>query len=129
MNSNEKKLEVNHYCFFNKPETDLVALPDFASGAMENWGLITFRENYLLYNEKLPSLENKMLITMVVAHELAHQWFGNLVTPKWWDDLWLNEGFATYVEYLGSDSVAPEWKMVRMLCCLKQAIQRKQMFN
>lgn len=88
---------------------------------MENWGIITFRENALLFNEKVPSITSKRSITTVVAHELAHQWFGNLVTPKWWDDLWLNEGFATYIEYVGTNSIFPEWKMVKR--CKKSLIK------
>ncbi|VDL74940.1 unnamed protein product [Nippostrongylus brasiliensis] len=84
---------------------DMVALPDFSMGAMENWGLITYRENSLLYDDRYYAPRNKKRVAMVVAHELAHQWFGNLVTLKWWDDLWLNEGFAAMVEFLGVDEI------------------------
>ncbi len=78
---------------------DLIAIPDFAAGAMENWGAITFRENLLLAFEKITSLSARERILEVIAHELVHMWFGNLATMKWWDDLWLNESFATYLAY------------------------------
>ncbi|XP_064646003.1 aminopeptidase N-like isoform X2 [Lineus longissimus] len=97
---------------FPLPKTDMIAIPDFAAGAMENWGLITYRETALLYDPMVSSSSNKQRVAVVVAHELAHQWFGNLVTPDWWDDLWLNEGFASYVEYLGVDVVEPDMRMM-----------------
>ncbi|MCL2371442.1 M1 family metallopeptidase [Candidatus Saccharibacteria bacterium] len=90
---------------------DQVALPDFEAGAMENWGLITYRESLMIVNEAT-SLDAKKRIALVVAHEVAHQWFGNLVTMRWWDDLWLNESFATYIEYVCIDSIFPEWKIM-----------------
>ncbi|ESO89719.1 hypothetical protein LOTGIDRAFT_218512 [Lottia gigantea] len=93
------------------PKQDLIAIPDFQAGAMENWGLITYRLSALLFDPKTSSLTSKQWVATVVAHELAHQWFGDLVTMKWWDDLWLNEGFASYVEYLGADIVLPEFRM------------------
>ncbi|XP_061819782.2 aminopeptidase N-like [Nerophis lumbriciformis] len=93
------------------PKSDQVALPDFSAGAMENWGLVMYRETALLYDPAKSSMGNKYRVTGVIAHELAHQWFGNLVTMQWWNDLWLNEGFASYVEYLGADYAEPTWNI------------------
>jgi aminopeptidase N len=93
------------------PKSDHVALPDFSSGAMENWGLITYREIALLADPKTTSISSRQYIATVITHELAHQWFGNLVTMKWWNDLWLNESFATLMEYLAVDALHPEWNM------------------
>ncbi|MEI6053957.1 MAG: M1 family metallopeptidase [Candidatus Saccharibacteria bacterium] len=88
---------------------DHVALPDFSSGAMENWGLITYREVALLADPNTTSISSKRYIATVITHELSHQWFGNLVTMKWWNDLWLNESFASLVEYTAVDSLEPSW--------------------
>lgn len=93
------------------PKSDHVALPDFSSGAMENWGLITYREIALLADPKTISISSKRYIATVVAHELSHQWFGNLVTMKWWNNLWLNESFANLMEYVAVDGLHPEWKV------------------
>merc|ERR1719187_2835659 len=81
-------------------------------GAMENWGLVTYREVDLLIDEKTASGQQKQRVCIVVTHELAHQWFGNLVTMAWWDDLWLNEGFASWMEYKGVDYTQPDWHMM-----------------
>ena len=88
---------------------DMIAIPDFSSLAMENWGAITFREIGLLFDEEHTSTSYKQLIALVIAHELAHQWFGNLVTMEWWTHLWLNEGFATYIEFVAVDALFPEY--------------------
>jgi len=89
---------------------DLIAVPDFEAGAMENLGAISFRENALLYDASKDSLQTQMTITGVIAHEMAHLWFGDLVTMTWWDDLWLNEAFATWMSHKGEDFLKPEWR-------------------
>lgn len=89
---------------------DQVALPDFEAGAMENWGLVTYRESMLLVG-KSATLGAKKSVAITVAHELSHQWFGDLVTMRWWDDLWLNESFASVMEYYAVDSIHPEYKI------------------
>ena len=94
---------------FPLPVLDMIAIPDFAAAAMENWGAITYRETALLIDEKHSSLLQKQWVALVVAHELAHQWFGDLVTMEWWTHLWLNEGFASYIEYLAVDKLFPKW--------------------
>lgn len=91
------------------PKADHVALPDFSSGAMENWGLITYRERVLLAYPGETSQSTREQIATVIAHETSHQWFGNLVTMKWWDDLWLNESFANMMEYQAVDAMFPDW--------------------
>ncbi|KAM6109544.1 endoplasmic reticulum aminopeptidase 1 [Phoenicopterus ruber ruber] len=93
------------------PKQDLAALPDFQSGAMENWGLTTYRESALLYDPEKSSASSKLWITMIIAHELAHQWFGNLVTMEWWNDLWLNEGFAKFMEFVSVSVTHPELRV------------------
>lgn len=90
-------------------KSDQIALPDFNAGAMENWGLITYRETALLYDKQYSSNSNKERIATIIGHELAHMWFGNLVTLRWWNDLWLNEGFASFIEYEGAHSAEPDW--------------------
>ncbi|KAI3371702.1 hypothetical protein L3Q82_024267 [Scortum barcoo] len=103
----EKFFEIN----YEQKTLDQIALPDLAPAAMENWGLITYEEGALLYEEGVSSLLHKESIATLIAHELAHQWFGNLVTMKWWNELWLNEGFATYMSFLAVDHVEPAFKM------------------
>ncbi|XP_045703858.1 endoplasmic reticulum aminopeptidase 1 [Phyllostomus hastatus] len=93
------------------PKQDLAAVPDFQSGAMENWGLTTYRESSLLFDAEKSSASSKLGITMTVSHELAHQWFGNLVTMEWWNDLWLNEGFAKFMEFVSVRVTHPELRV------------------
>uniref|UniRef100_A0A8K9XKP4 Puromycin-sensitive aminopeptidase n=1 Tax=Oncorhynchus mykiss TaxID=8022 RepID=A0A8K9XKP4_ONCMY len=91
------------------PKIDLIAIADFAAGAMENWGLVTYRETALLIDPKNSCSSSRQWVALVVGHELAHQWFGNLVTMEWWTHLWLNEGFASWIEYLCVDHCFPDY--------------------
>ena len=91
-----------------------LALPDFSAGAMENWGLVTYREAYLLLDPDNTTLEMKKMVATVITHELSHQWFGDLVTMNWWDNLWLNESFANMMEYLSVDALEPNWHIWEM---------------
>lgn len=95
---------------YTLPKVHLIAVPEFAMGAMENWGAITFRESALLIDAN-SSTRSRKLVAEIVDHELAHQWFGNLVTMKWWNDIWLNESFATFMAYKVVDSTHPEWRV------------------
>jgi tricorn protease interacting factor F2/3 len=109
----QKSLEFYEKYFginYDLPKLHLIAVPEFAYGAMENWGAITFRE-ILLHADKDTSTATKKSIVEVIAHEIAHMWFGDLVTMKWWDDLWLNESFATFMAYKVVDSAYPQWKI------------------
>jgi puromycin-sensitive aminopeptidase len=89
----------------------MVAIPEFAMGAMENWGLVTYRDVDLLIDPVTASNSQKQRVCTVVCHELAHQWFGNLVTMTWWDDLWLNEGFASWAENYAANEAFPDYEM------------------
>ena len=96
------------------PHSWQLALPDFSAGAMENWGLVTYREAYLMVDPDNTALDTKQLVATVITHELAHQWFGDLVTMKWWDNLWLNESFANMMEYVSVDAIEPDWHIWEM---------------
>lgn len=96
---------------YTLPKLDMVAVPDFSGGAMENYGLITYRETELLHDNLHSAATNIQRLSIVVTHEVGHQWFGNLVTMEWWTHLWLNEGFATWVSYLATDVLFPEWRI------------------
>ena len=93
------------------PKLDMVAIPEFAAGAMENWGLVTYRQVDLLIDAHKASKAQQQRVAIVVTHELAHQWFGNLVTMQWWDDLWLNEGFASWAENWNANVLYPEYRL------------------
>ncbi len=93
------------------PKLDMIALPDFEAGAMENFGAITYRETDLLIDEKTASEDAKRNVAEVVAHEMAHQWFGDMVTMQWWNNLWLNEGFATWMSSKPVNAWKPEWNV------------------
>lgn len=107
---------------------DLVAIPDFLAGAMENWGLITFRETSLLVSSNSSALV-KQVVASVIAHELAHQWFGNLVTMSWWNDLWLNEGFATYMQYTSIQNVFPHLDIENLFLNVRLRAMEKDALN
>ena len=93
------------------PKSDLLAVHEFTHGAMENWGLVTYRTTAVLFDEKTSDAQYKVRIAYVVAHELAHQWFGNLVTMDWWDELWLNESFATWAGWYAVNQFHPDWNV------------------
>ena len=122
LNSNDFPLEIASKCLefyenyfgipFELPKVHLISVPDFAAGAMENWGAITFREEALVCNDNT-DLDSRINIGVTIAHELAHQWFGNLVTMKWWNDLWLNESFATFMEMLCLNTIHTEYDVIK----------------
>ncbi len=93
------------------PKADHVAVPDFSAGAMENWGLITYRETALIVDKEHSSINARQYVSGVIAHELSHQWFGNLVTMQWWNNLWLNESFASIMENIAPDALHPDWNV------------------
>ena len=93
------------------PKLDHIAIPDFAAGAMENWGAVTYREVVLLVDPERTSVQVRQRIAAIISHEMAHMWFGDLVTMAWWNDLWLNESFASWVGDKAVDSIFPEWEM------------------
>ncbi|KAK9296119.1 hypothetical protein QLX08_009757 [Tetragonisca angustula] len=99
-------IKFSHYI----PKMDQVSLVNFSAGAMENWGLVTYRESALLA-EQNDSVVRRMRVSTIIAHEFAHQWFGNLVSPEWWTYIWLNEGFADYFEYFLTHKIIPEWRL------------------
>ncbi|XP_064645182.1 aminopeptidase N-like isoform X2 [Lineus longissimus] len=96
------------------PKSDQVAVPDFGAGAMENWGLIIYRQTALLFDQDTSAASSQYFVTLVIAHEVAHTWFGNMATMKWWDDLWLNEGFASTLMYFAMNDIFPDWKVFDM---------------
>ncbi|KAH8382802.1 hypothetical protein KR009_005332 [Drosophila setifemur] len=105
-----KYLNMDYYSMGND-KMDMAAIPDFSAGAMENWGLLTYRERSLLVDESATTLASRQAIAAVVAHEQAHMWFGDLVTCQWWSYTWLNEGFARYFQYFGTAFVEDKWEL------------------
>uniref|UniRef100_A0A8C0ATM9 Thyrotropin-releasing hormone-degrading ectoenzyme n=1 Tax=Buteo japonicus TaxID=224669 RepID=A0A8C0ATM9_9AVES len=97
---------------YSLPKLDLLAVPKHPYAAMENWGLSVFVEQRILLDPSISSISYLLDVTMVIVHELCHQWFGDLVTPVWWEDVWLKEGFAHYFEFVGTDYLYPGWNMV-----------------
>jgi cytosol alanyl aminopeptidase len=120
-----EKLEAYFNAAYPYKKLDILAVPDFAAGAMENVGAITFREWYVLLNGKTASVEQKRGFYLVMAHELAHQWFGNSVTMPWWDDLWLNEAFATWLSYKIVDQIKPQFRVAERLLARSHDVMTK----
>ncbi|XP_053976697.1 aminopeptidase N-like [Hylaeus volcanicus] len=96
------------------PKMDQISIKDFSAGAMENWGLVTYRETALLYEAGVTTTRNKQSVATIIAHEFAHQWFGDLVSPKWWKYIWLNEGFANYFQYYITDKLEQSWRLMEL---------------
>lgn len=96
---------------YTLPKLDLIAIPESAAGAMENWGLVTFAPETLMVYPEYSSEDDKYYVASTISHELSHQFFGNLDTTQWWNTIWLNEGIATYFEYIGIDAAFPEWNI------------------
>ena len=124
------KVAVDCLEFYNKyfgikyplPKLDMIAIPDFSAGAMENWGLITYREVLMLIDKDKASVDQLQLVATVVTHEIAHQWFGNLVTMQWWDGLWLNEGFANWMQTYSADALFPKWNIWEQYISQEQSL-------
>lgn len=96
---------------FPLTKLDHISVPDFDFGAMENWGVVVYREDLIFFDDKTTEETHRQMVARVVHHEISHMWFGNLVTPKWWSDLWLNEGFARFFDYTMTDHLYPEWQL------------------
>lgn len=99
--------------------TDHITVPDFNFGAMENWGIVIYKEELIFYDENETDEIHYEMIARVLYHEIAHMWFGNLVTHKWWDDLWLNEGFARYYDFMTTSYLFPDWNLVCLFASIK----------
>lgn len=113
----------NHYfgIKYPMPKLDMIAIPDFEAGAMENFGAITYRETAMLLNPRTASVAQKQHVSIDIAHEMAHQWFGDMVTMQWWNNIWLNEGFATWMETKSVAVMHPEWDMAAIIAQSKDA--------
>uniref|UniRef100_A0A8C4HCL9 Aminopeptidase n=1 Tax=Dicentrarchus labrax TaxID=13489 RepID=A0A8C4HCL9_DICLA len=114
---------------YSLPKLDLLAVPKHPYAAMENWGLSVFVEQKILLDAEVSSSSYQMELTMVVVHEICHQWFGDLVTPVWWEDVWLKEGFAHFFEYVGTDFLFPKWNMDYLLSHMYSNAARDDLWN
>ncbi|EDV25912.1 uncharacterized protein TRIADDRAFT_24600, partial [Trichoplax adhaerens] len=97
---------------YSLPKLDMIAIDNFPFSAMENWGLIVYLQRVLLFNPAEDTVYYRERIARIISHELAHMWFGNLVTFHWWSNVWLNEGFASFYEYIGSSQFEPSWELM-----------------